>query len=312
MLLRVRWLASVGLLFAAAGCGDEKSCVGDECPPSLERFDGEEVEPDPLPYVLGMDVTIDALYGSIETVEGFEGEVSVAFEPFVYRAPDDEEAARDELENAFVYAFATEENAIAVTTSRSDAADALGADITVRLPPEFDGALVVRSRGDGPVYPGAFLAPYVADATSVDVRAENGVDCFVNSDGSVFSTRAHCDGPILLRGVSDELDVASTGLDGGVIVFLSSVAGEIAGGTITTEDGNIELGFPDGAEFSVQAEIAGSGRINAQLIDSSACDIETESPKSKLFTCGEGGPHYAATSGTRDAGRSDIWIYRAP
>jgi hypothetical protein len=300
------------LLFAAAGCGDDESCSGDECPPSLVRFDGEKVEPDPLPYVLGMEVTIDALYGSIETVEGFEGEVSVAFEPFVYRAADEEEEAREELENAFDYTFASEENAVEVTTDRRDTADGLGADITVSLPPEFDGALVVRSRGDGPVYPGAFLAPYVANATSVDVVAENGIDCFVNADGSVFSTRALCDGPILLRGVTDELDVASTGLDGGVIVFLSSVAGEIAGGTITSEDGNIELGFPDSSNFSVQAEIAGSGRINGQLIGSNACVIEAESTKSKLLTCGEGGPHYAATSGTRDAGRSDIWIYRGP
>jgi hypothetical protein len=311
--LRLRWLASIGLLFAAAGCGREASCSGDECPPSLERFDGEKVEPDPRPYVLGMDVTVDALYGSIQTVEGRAGEVSVVFEPFVHRPPDEEVEALEDLESSFEYAFESEGNAIEVMSDRRGAANDLGADITVRLPPEFEGALLVHNRGDGPVDPGgALLAWYLGNATAVDVVTENGGDCFVTSDGSVFYTRAHCDGPIKLQGVSDELDVASTGSGGDVSVFLTKVGGATAGGAITSEDGSIELRFPDGSAFSVQAEIASSGRIHAQLIQSDACVIEHDSAKSQRFTCGGGGAEYVATAGTGGAGRNDISIFWAP
>jgi hypothetical protein len=286
--------------------------VGDECPDSLERFEGEKVKPEPLPYVLGMDVTIDGLYGSIQTVEGFDGEVSVVFSPFNYRMPDEELEAQEELESGLDYTFRSVGNAIEVATDRLDATDGLGADITVRLPPEFEGALVVRNRGDGAVYPGGIAATYVGLASSVDFVTDGRGDCFASSQGSVYSSRARCEGRIMLLGVSDELDVASTGLGGDVVVFLKSVAGQGAGGTITSEDGNIELGFPDGSSFSVQAELASSGLINAEFVESDECVIEADSPKSKRLTCGESGPDYVATAGTREAGRSDISIYRTP
>lgn len=300
------------LLLAVAGCGNEESCVGSECPPEFERFDGEAVTTEPLPYILGMDVTIDVRYGAIETVEGFPGEVSVVFQPFNQRAPDEELEALEELESAFDYTFETDDNAFVVTTDRDEMADGVGADVTVRLPPQFEGALVVRSRGDGPVSAGGVVGTYVADASSLDLTTENGGECFIDARESIFSTWARCNGAITLLGVSDGLDVASSGLDGNVSVFLHSVAGPNAGGTITSEDGNIELGFPDGSDFSLQAELASTGFIKAELIDPEACLIATEDRTSRLFVCGSGGPHYVATAGTGGSGRSDISIYRTP
>jgi hypothetical protein len=81
-------------LIASTGC-EVQSCQGEDgesaiCLKSLQRYEIEdgEIEPDPLVYSAGMNVTVHGKYGDIHVVEGAPGEVAVVFEPFDYRAHD--------------------------------------------------------------------------------------------------------------------------------------------------------------------------------------------------------------------------------
>lgn len=85
---------------------------------------------------------------------------------------------------------------------------------------------------------------------------------------------------------------------------------------MTTEEGDVELHYPDGSNFFVDAEVAGNGRIHLVTIDSSGCTSEGDDRSSLNIICGEGGPTYGVTGGT--AGKADtpgeltfISIFRA-
>jgi hypothetical protein len=301
----------IGSLLGASGC-ELQSCETEEgrsavCSKSLTRFGGAEITPEPLPYSAGMDVTVDGIYGDITVVEGTAGEVSVVFEPFNYRAHDAEDAARDELENNFDHSFGLSGNAIVATTGRHDATNGLGSDVTIYLPPEFDGALVLQNDSDGAVNPGNVDARFVGAASSVDVSTDSLGDCSVDAGASVVSTRARCDGEIVVTGVSDEVDIASTGLGGFVRLTLSSVAGANAGGSVTSEDGDIEISFPSDADFTVQAAATDDASVSASSLDD-ACVSDVAADSAKSYTCGAGGPNYVVTAGTDGVGPSAVTL----
>ena len=302
----------IGSLLGASGC-ELQSCETEEgqsavCLKSLTRFGGAEITPEPLPYSAGMNVTVDGIYGDITVVEGTAGEVSVVFEPFNYRAHDAEDAARDELENNFDHSFEASGNGIVATTGRHDATNGLGSDVTIYLPPEFDGALVLQNDSNGPINPGDVDARFVGAATSVDVSTDSLGNCSVDGSASLVSTRAHCDGEIVVTGVSDAVEVASTGLSGAVRVTLSSVAdANNAGGTITSEDGDIEVSFPSGADFSVQAAATEDASVSASSLDD-ACVADVAADSAKTYTCGAGGPNYVVTAGTHGVGPSAVTL----
>jgi len=298
-------------LAGTSGC-EAQNCETDEgedavCAKSLTRFNGADITPDPLPYTAGTDLRVDGIYGNIRVVEGSAGEVSIKLEPFNYRAYDAEDAARDELENNFDYSFDDEGDAIVVTTGRHDATNGLGADITVYLPPAFDGALVLDNDSNGAVNPGDIDADFVASAWSVDVSTDSLGDCDIDAGGSVVFTRAHCDGAISVTGVVDQVDIASTGLGGDVSVSLASVSGSEAGGTITSEDGDIEVAFPSGSDFTVQAQSTEDGTVSASELDD-ACIAATAAETAKSYTCGDGGPSFVVTAGTDGVGPSSVTL----
>lgn len=294
--LSVGTLALVIVSLAALGCGDDDASNAAECEKesALKRFEGTVVSPDPLPYTSGMDVTVDGIYGSIETDFGPTGEVSVVFEPFNQR--ECAEVALEEMENNLDTSFEASEDAIVVRTVRHGATKGLGADITVFLPPEFDGALVLQNQGDGLLGSGIDVVN-AGNAQSVDVSNEKDGSCYLTGNG-VASTRARCAGTIYLAGVSDHIDVASTGPKGNVDVIFRSVAGEGAGGSVITEDGNVSLVYPDGSNFFVAAELAGNGRISWSTGNANGCTTEGDDRSALNISCGSGGPTYSVTGGT--------------
>jgi hypothetical protein len=303
-------LLAVGLFTLAGASGCElQECETEEgksalCAKSLTRFVGEE-ESETLPYTVGTNLRVDGIYGEINVFSGAAGEVEVVFEPFNYRAHDAEDAARDELENNFDRSFELSGDTLVVTTGRHDATNGLGSNIDVYLPPEFDGAIVVRNDSDGPVNPGKVDVEFVGAAWSVDVATDDLGDCTIDGADSVVYTRARCDGAITVIGVSDEVDVASTGLAGDVAVVMTSIASAESGGSITSEDGDIDVTFPEDAEFSVQAQSTEDGSVDASSLDD-ACvgDVAAESAKS--YTCGAGGPNFVVTAGTDGVGPSSV------
>ena len=306
----VRLAVLFGALLGASGC-ELQECETEEgesalCAKSLTRFVGEE-ERETLPYTNGTNLTVNGIYGEINLFAGTAGEVEVVFEPFNYRAHDAEDAARDELENNFDRSFELSSGTLVVTTGRHDATNGLGSNIDVYLPPEFDGAIVVRNDSDGPVNPGKIDVEYVGEAWSVDVSTDDLGDCNIDGADSVVSTRAHCDGAITVTGVSDEVDIASTGLSGDVAVVMTAIASAESGGSIMTEDGDIDLTFPAGAEFTVQAQSTEDGSVSASSLDE-ACIGDVAADSAKSYTCGEGGPNFVVTAGTDGVGPSSVTL----
>lgn len=301
-------LLGVATLVATSACEVQK-CETDDgqdatCLKSEKRYEGAAIEPDALPYTAGTDITVHGVYGKIHVIEGTPGEVSVTFEPFAYRAYDAEEAARDEIENKFDYVF-EDTGSILAASGRHDSSNGLGADITLRLPPEFDGALVLKNDSDGPLNPGDVKADYVADAVSVDVATDTLGDCTVSGAPSVTFTKARCDGAITVKNVVDRVDLVSKGLDGDIVVTLADITAESPGGTVRSEDGDVTVTFPSGASFAVQAQSSAEGEVKAATLDD-ACTGDAAAKTAKSYTCGDGGPTYVITAGTDSVGPSSV------
>jgi hypothetical protein len=301
------------LPFGSLGC-EVQSCEGENgndavCAKSLERFvleDGE-ITPAAIAYAAGTSVSVHGIYGDIDVVEGTSGEVGLRIEPFTYRAFDAEEEAREELENGFDYTFEDRGGEIVVTTGRHDSSNGLGAAVRLYLPPEFDGALVVENDSNGPVNPGNIDVRFVGQARSVEVSTDSLGDCHVGGEASVVSTRAHCDGNIQVTGVSNDLDVISTGLAGEIIVILREVDDAAAGGKIESEDGDVRVTFPEGADFTVQAASTEDGMVLAPSLDAE-CVSAVAAETAKSYTCGEGGPNYVVTAGKDGVGPSSVTL----
>ncbi|HEY3496302.1 MAG TPA: hypothetical protein VGK73_16495 [Polyangiaceae bacterium] len=303
-------VTGLAVLLGTTGC-EVENCKGEDgedavCAKSLTRFNGEDIQPDSYAYVPGTSVTVDGNYGNIEVLEGHEGRVSVLFQPFNYRAYDEEDDARDEIENSLDTSFDQDDAGnVTVSTGRHDSSNGLGADITLYVPPEFDGALVLRNDSDGPVNPGNVDARFVGQAVSVEVSTDSLGDCSVDSSGSVIFTRAHCDGEIEVTNVSDELDLVSTGLSGSISVILREIHEGSPGGFIQSEDGDITLDFPGGAAFTVQAQATEDGAIDDGALGD-ACVADAASDTAKSYTCNDGGPNYVVNAGVDGVGPSSV------
>lgn len=297
-------------LLGASGCevkncetADGKNAV---CAASLTRFEADDIDMDPIAYTPGTDVTVHGNYGDIHVVEGAAGEVRVKLEPFNYRGHDEEAAARKELEDNADYTFEENDSGIYVETERHDSKTGLGADITVYLPPEFDGKLALVNASDGPVNPGDIDADFVGAASSLDVATKSLGDCTVNGAPSVLTTRATCDGEIAITNVSNGGTISSKGLGGGVRLVLAGLT-DGAGGNVTTEDGDITVRFPEGAIFTVSALATEDGKVSASALEET-CVADSAAESSASFTCGDtqGDPHFTVTAGTDGVGPSNI------
>jgi hypothetical protein len=297
-------------LLGASGCevkncetADGKSAV---CAASLTRFEADDIVLDPIAYAPGTDVTVHGNYGDIHVVEGAEGEVRVKLEPFNYRGHDEEAAARNELENNADYTFEENDSGIYVETERHDSKTGLGADITVYLPPEFDGRLSLVNSSDGPVNPGDIEADFVGAASSLELSTKSLGDCTVNGAPSVLDTRASCDGEIVVTNVSNGGAISSKGLGGSVRLVLAGLT-DSAGGSVSTEDGDITLRFPEGGTFTVTALATEDGTVTAPALEE-ACAADIAAESSASFTCGDtqGDPHFTITAGTDGVGPSNI------
>ena len=300
-------------LVGASGC-EVKNCTTDDgksgvCAASLTRFEADDIDLDPIAYDPGTDVTVHGNYGDIHVVAGTEGEVSVKLEPFNYRGHDEEDAARSELANNADYTFEANDSGIYIETERHDSHTGLGADITVYLPPEFDGKLSLVNSSDGPVNPGDIEAEFVGAASSLELSTKHLGDCTANGTPSVLYTRASCDGDVIVNDVSNGGSISAKGLEHGVRLILAELT-DGAGGSVSSEDGDITVRFPEGATFSVTGAATEDGKVNASMLEES-CVADRAAPSSASFTCGEtpsGDPHFTVTAGTDGVGPSNIYL----
>lgn len=310
--------------FVLAGCEvtDCKTDEGDDakCAESLKAYEATEQVED-IDYVDGASITIKGLYGDIAILPGDAGTVSTTFKPFNYRGHSQETDARRELaENLDLEAVADEDGNITVTTDRHDATNGLGSHITVRLPPEFNGTLIVQNEGEGVINPGLIDVKTVAEATTLNVLNHGLGLCSVlrgdEDEPSIVSNLTEvdvrCEADIIVRGVHDNVVVMSTNaaFHSDVVVEIVGVSADATGGSISGENANVQLTMPPMGDYEVVASVGSDARINQ--VDTADCDVSVQEETELQFTCGAGGPVYdvsATDDDTRDDDSSRINVY---
>jgi hypothetical protein len=287
---------------------------------TLELLEGEFSEPLVQEYASGAQVTIDGLYGDIFVTRGESGVVSASFKPFNYHAYDESERARRELrENIEFWNDADSAGDISIGVSRHDATNGLGAHVTVELPPEFDGTLLVSNEADGAINTGNIDVSFVGDSTTLNVVNEGLENCNIlrpeRDDDPVppsklTNTDVRCGADITVRGVSDDVVVhSSSSFYSQVLVEIASVSASARGGSISGDDASIEVRLPGGDDF-VATATAEDGAVIKNLDLPGSCEALVDQPTSKEVQCGEGGPRYDVVTSDADPDDDDSAFIR--
>jgi hypothetical protein len=220
-------------------------------------------------------LTIRGVNGRIEVSEGADDVIAAEFRPFVLIADD---ATDSEEQNELDKLHGTVEldetsRTVTVETARDDdVLSSLGADITVSIPPNFDGPLRVE-QNNGPV-----VVESAAHARGFTMVSENG-----SCDVGLGSARA----VDLLCGFGD------------LTVNVPVIAQNFESATLRTGRGDIELRFPADGVFSVRALSNTGGSVDMSDAEASGCSVLVASESSKTAVCNgatEDDPVYDVTA----------------
>ena len=263
---------------------------------TTEKYLGTDVEPDPVPYAAGQDLTIHGRNGKIDVVIGDYESITVLFEPFTFRGADEEEEAKAEMENSLVTTVEDRGSTIFVETLKDGpGSSSLGADITVAIPPDFSGGIFVDQDGSGDVH-----IDDVGEAIQLGIRAQGVPDCIVHAAPTVVESEVWC-GAVLLENVSGHVNVQADFLNGNAVVSMASVEPAGADNVIYTNDGDIVLTLPDDEGYNVQAwVVSGTGVVNTGPVPD-ACEEVVASDASKTVSCGAG-PTFDLQAGLDEVG----------
>ncbi|HVJ13943.1 MAG TPA: hypothetical protein VM686_00820 [Polyangiaceae bacterium] len=279
---------------AGAGAGTAGTANG---PEALQRFTGTDVTSS-QPYVAGMDLVVDHVKGLIRLVPGEPGVVSATFSPFTYRGASAETEATEDMMTGWSGEVLTEGNEISVI-SQQLGWDEVGAELTVEVPPEFDGAIKVVNQAAGEIEEAdiAIDEGAVASAWSVHLQSLGLGDCDLDGAPTVKDTVVECRGVIEITNVSDDVTAYSDGLVGsdapfGVRVFFAAISAEASGGDIESTDGNVELNLPAEGSFQITATPNADGAVNV-VTPPDGCLAS-----GNTVACGTGGAVYIASAGT--------------
>ncbi len=271
------WLSA---LFASTGCeltdcSDENEIAGasntDEaddgttkvCAESLSKFEGTE-ETKQAAWLPGGSVTIKNVHGKVDVVRGETGIVSVDITPFAFRGNSKSAEAKNDIENELTKTVAEGDAQGDVVVEMSRSKGTVGADIVVRLPPEFDGALVIDKNSNG-FFAGRLDVDFVGDAASLRVTSDSSCEI---AAGSVPSIDVNCD-----------FDVTAV------------VSGIAAGATGTfTAGSDADITFPGGT-FFVQAQACQDrdsclGSVDTTNAEAAGCTVDAAADTSKTVLCG--------------------------
>ena len=317
--LSVLSLGVSSLLLGGCEVTDCKSEEGKDakCAESLEAYEATEVV-ESMPYVDGASITINGKYGDIAILPGDAGEVSTTFKPFNYRGKSQEDDARRELEENLDLVFLSDaDDNIEITTSRHDATNGLGSHITVRLPPEFNGLLIVENEGDGVINQGLIDVKFVGEATTLNVTNHGLGLCSVlrgdDDEPSIVTNlndvNVRCEADIIVRGVSDNVVVRSVSpsFHSDVVVDIVGVSAGAIGGSIIGENSNVQVTLPTVGDFAVLAN-AGTG-ASISKVETGECEALVSDENELSLTCGAGGPLYEiSATGEDDASRINVFV----
>jgi hypothetical protein len=274
----------VAMLTAGVGC-EAQDCdveTGDGevqqgvCLKSLKRFRAANPIVGQAVWAPGAPIMINGINGDIDLVPGSGNTVVATFEPWVFRAYDTprEEALQDlaALEGIVQGDADGVSGAVFVQSRRNGTVPStLGADITVEIPPGFDGALRVDQRN------GTTDIDFSGNATGVTLKSDNG-GCRVSASATATTLDLFCD--------NGDLSVNVPGVP-------------VGAGTrnIHTDLGDIGLSFagtPAGTKFVVQA-FAPGGTVDTGNAASAGCTVNEAGAGSKTVLCNggaEGDPLY--------------------
>lgn len=286
------------LLIVLLAAGASSACVAEKCETesgegwcleSPERYNGDTFS-DVVDYTPGMSLEVDGIYGNINVMEGAPREVAVRFRPFAYSGQNEDEEADRAMEDKAGFALTVDGDTIVVETGRTDGKLPLvGVDIEIELPPEFDGEVRATNRGNGTWNPGDIDIDFVGFASRVEMRSDELSRCGLVGGPEVFYTYARCGDDVFVRGVSDTLDLVSTGGFGKVSVELDSVSPLAANSRVHSEDGDVEVKFPAGSSFLLQAQSDAPDVVHLGSL-ASECTIAEASASAKSARCGDDDP----------------------
>lgn len=209
--------SSAYVLAAAAFLAPLTACsVKAEIEPAV-RYEGSS-ENLSAAYTAGQNISISGPNGKINVVGGGGSEVSATFEPFILDDKDNEDNARSHMEKNLSISVDDGGDTITVKASRaSGSSGSLGADITVRLPDDFDGTFTLNQGNGGTDIDLRSVAP-----TSLDVYSDNGS---VDMHLGVFAP-----GDITLDGAGD-LYLGIPADSNGELSVVTDGVGDIVDGT---------------------------------------------------------------------------------
>ena len=292
-------LAVVGCLAVfSAGCEvsdcspadqDKGVCVQGE---TLTEFKGAETT-DTVDWTTGTPLSVDGLNGEISIKQGtVAGKVVVVTKPFTFRGA----SKRAEADQDLTVHFKKElfgSGTVGVRTSRDGGGSSIGAHIDVSIPPEFDSTITLRNGNDD------IEVFAVANATELDARHDSSAtgDCRITGGPNLFKTTVVCAFEATVSGVNDDVNVSTHAAGGDITLSISSIAAASAGGTITSENGDISVSFPSDASYSVQATANAKGVVTEGTLPAS-CTLQTAAVNSKTVSCGTG-PNYIVNAGSK-------------
>jgi hypothetical protein len=308
-------LLSVAVASVALGGCEVTDCKTEEgkdakCAESLEAYEATPEVSD-TDYVAGASLTIDGVYGDITILPGEAGTVSTTFKPFNYRGHSQETDARLELDENLDLSMDTDADGnITVTTERHGATNGLGSHITVRIPPEFDGTLIVKNSGDGVINQGLIDIQTTAEAKTLNVVNHGLGNCQVlageKDEPSIVSSLTdvdvRCEASILVRGVNDNVVVLgeSSAFHNDIIVEIMSIGPSATGGQIDGPNSSVQVTFPVAGDYEVVTHASDEGTRIAR-VETGDCDAPVNDETDLQLTCGAGGPVYDVSASDDDA-----------
>jgi hypothetical protein len=292
--LGATFLASSGCKLVCKENEEEKGgqCIGK----SLTRFEGTS-DTKSVPFSSGQTVAVKGLFGHVHVVKGSTaGNITVTFSPFDYEGYDEKDLATRQMSEGLNPHIDSGADIVVQVERVGSTTSGLGCDVTLELPPDFDGGLVLDNAGLGTLASHNefdVTADYVASATNVRINANSKLsDCYLQGADTVKSTTVTCGDVITVLDVADEVNITSQSNgnfdDPSVVLRVSSVAAGAKGGSIVTPEGGISATFPSTGDYAVQA-YAPNGAVDMGSPPAS-CNVQEAGTGSKTLTCGGGSP----------------------
>ena len=289
----------------AAGSGGTAGAGGSAGLATLTPFEGTPSGPQNLDIASGGNITVEGVYGDIVVNASSSDKVVVRTVPFAYTSSM--EAATEAMNNYLKIDIQQDGPNVVVKSFREGGENNVGVKITLSVPAQFDGELNLVNMSDGKINPGSIDVTYLAKASALVMTTQRLGDCAAVGGATVTNTTVACDGQITISEVTNNVDVTAAGLElsTAISLGLASIDPAAKGGTVKSEDGDIQLTLPATGDYSVQATASPQGIVDFGTFPPS-CSQQEAAANSKTLTCGAAGPNYVVQGGFDGVGISNV------